>query len=402
VGYHILAGQLLTLDGSSSFDPDTEDFDDVLVRYAWTLNGVNNASLTKSSTDPEPTLVELTTAQLAGLGMSELGTYPVSLTVIDQAGNTGADTSTVTIHKEVADLVVVINPTNASPNSRVTFDASRSEHSHPDIDVTQVVWFFGELQVSGPLCSSDADCDVGYCITNPSTDALTCMTASLGTQEGPIVNQSFDEITPDPNDSVGVTVVIRDSNGGQTQSGVDEEVSFDIRVDQGNRLPQANAGGGTPLGSNEVVGAYTMVFVDPSSPSYNPNDPVLTLDGSRSAEPDAQYGDEITSYTWSFGTCTCSSELTQHGSCPVGSAQVGATLPTLTRSQLSQCGIQAEGTYQVTLTVTDRFGDSATSQTQLNIIGGLQALAQALPSRTSCEQQVTFDGRGSTISGPAD
>lgn len=402
VGYHVLQGQVLTLDASSSFDPDAEDFEDELVRYEWTLNGAQGPSLTLTSSEPNPAQLELSPAQLEGLGMGALGSYPISLTVVDKAGNTGADTSSVTIHKEASELIVVINPTNASPNSRVTFDASRSAHSHPDIDVSQVIWFFGALQVSGPLCDSDSDCDVGYCITNPSTDALTCMSSSLGTQEGSIVNQSFDEITPAPGDAIGVTVVVRDSNGGQTQSGVDDELSFDIRVDQGNRLPQANAGGGTALNGDEVLGAYTFVFVDPASPSYDPNDPVLTLDGARSVEPDARYGDEITSYTWHFGTCTCSSDLSLHGSCPLSSAQVGATLLNLTRDQLSQCGIQAQGQHSIALTVTDRFGESATSQAQLNVLEGLKALAQALPSRTSCEQQVTFDGRGSSANGPVD
>ena len=92
------------------------------------------------------------------------------------------------------------------------------------------------------------------------------------------------------------------------QSGEGGEGSFTISVDQGNRLPQANAGGGTALGGDEVVGAYTFVYVDPSDSSYDPSEPVLTLDGSRSVEPDAPYGDQITSYTWNIGTCTCSSD----------------------------------------------------------------------------------------------
>ena len=69
----------------------------------------------------------------------------------------------------------------------------------------------------GGACNNDQDCVEGYCITNPD-DQLTCMDGSLGSQEGEIVNRTFDTITPDDGDAIPVTVVVRDTNGGQSQS----------------------------------------------------------------------------------------------------------------------------------------------------------------------------------------
>ena len=52
--------------------------------------------------------------------------------------------------------------------------------------------------------------------------------------------------------------------------------------------------------------------------------------------------------------------------------------------------------------MTDRFGQSASSSTNLNVVQGPVAFAQADPGRTGCEQVVTFDGRGSSSVGPAE
>lgn len=405
-GYHILEGEGIVLDASSSFDPDSEDFDDYIRQYAWSVNGNSGATLTEAAASAEDAAakqLELSALQLANLGVAERGSYDVSLTVTDTSGNTGADTSSVTVHRPSPDISVVINPVNTSPNSRVTFDASRSEHTHPDINITEVIWFFGDLVAVGGACNSDQDCAQGYCITNPANDQLTCMDGSLGSQEGEVVNRTFDTITPDEGDAVSVTVVIRDDNGGQSQSGSDgdfNEVGDDpndtrlgIRVDQGNRLPVANPGGGTGVDGDDVVGAYTVI---------NSGDQPIVFDGSASIDPDADFGDEITSYTWSIGTCVCSTIPARHNNCPVNAGDVGATLPELTLAQLAQCQINNEGSYEVTLSVTDRFDQEASTTTSLNVVAGPVAFAQANPNRTGCEQLVTFDGRGSSSAGPAE
>ncbi|MED6336645.1 MAG: hypothetical protein VYC04_02565, partial [Actinomycetota bacterium] len=221
VGYNILEGEGVTFDASSSFDPDSEDFDDYIREFAWTVNGQNGGPLTVGAADEndvEARSVELSAAQLAAYGVATRGEYAVSLRVTDTSGNTGDDVSTLTVHRATADINVVINPVNASPNSRVTFDASRSEHTHPEIDVNQVIWFFGDLLTAGGQCNSDQNCVDSYCITNPEDGQLTCMTGSIGTQEGEIVNRTFSTITPDDGDAIPVTVVIRDTNGGQSQS----------------------------------------------------------------------------------------------------------------------------------------------------------------------------------------
>ena len=81
---------------------------------------------------------------------------------------------------------------------------------------------------------------------------------------------------------------------------------------------------------------------------------------------------------------------------------MGQTLPDFSLGQLAQCQINGTGSYEISLTVTDRFGQSATSSTTLNVVEGPQAFAQADPGRTGCQQVVTFDGRGSSSSGPTE
>ena len=405
VGYNVLEGDGVTLDASSSFDPDREDFDDYIRQFAWSVNGNNGGPLTVvaiDENDAEAQMLELSSGQLAGYGIVERGEYAISLRVTDTSGNTGDDVSTLVVHRATPDINVVINPVNASPNSRVTFDASRSEHTHPDVDVNQVIWFFGDLEAVGGACNSDQDCAEGYCINNPATDELTCMDGSLGSQEGEVVNRTFDTITPEQGDAISVTVVVRDTNGGQSQSGGDgdfnegddgNDINFGIRIDQGNRLPVANPGGGTGVGDDEVIGAYTII---------DDGEQTVTFDGSDSADPDEAFGDEITAYTWTIGTCVCSTDAANHNNCPIDQNQVGDRLPQLTLGQLSQCQINGAGSYEINLSVTDRFGQVASSSTNLNVVEGPQAFAQADPNRTGCEQVVTFDGRGSSSTGPAE
>ena len=228
------------------------------------------------------------------------------------------------------------------------------------------------------------------------------MDGSLGSQEGEVVNRSFDTITPEEGESIGVTVVIRDDHGGQSQSSSDGDLNggadgndtrFGIIVDQGNRLPVSNPGGGTPVDGDEVVGAYTII---------DDGTQTIRFDGSSSTDPDADFGDAIVDYTWTIGTCECSTTVDKHNNCPVPQNEVGSILPEFSLAQLAQCEINGAGTYEISLTVTDRFGQSATSSTNLNVVVGPQAFAQADPGRTGCQQVVTFDGRGSSSSGPAE
>ena len=57
----------------------------------------------------------------------------------------------------------------------------------------------------------------------------------------------------------------------------------------------ANLGGGTPVDGEEVVGAYTII---------DDGEQTITFDGSGSADPDADFGDEITSYTWTIAAAS--------------------------------------------------------------------------------------------------
>ncbi|UCE88824.1 MAG: PKD domain-containing protein [Pseudomonadota bacterium] len=121
-------GVAVTFDGTASSDPDG-----TIVSYAWEFGDGN------TGTGPTPTHV-----------YSANGNYPVTLTVTDDAGDTGTDTST-------ASIGAVNQPPVADPNGPysgtagvpVTFDGTGS--SDADGTIVSYAWDFGDgASGSGP------------------------------------------------------------------------------------------------------------------------------------------------------------------------------------------------------------------------------------------------------------
>ena len=103
IGYNILEGEGVTLDASSSFDPDSEDFDDFIRQYAWSVNGNSGGVLVVNALDENDEAAQtlsLSAEQLIGYGLTARGSYTVALQVTDTSNNTGTDLSTITIHRK--------------------------------------------------------------------------------------------------------------------------------------------------------------------------------------------------------------------------------------------------------------------------------------------------------------
>ncbi len=125
--YTIAEGQGLTLDGSKSSDPDTA-VGDLIVSYAWDLNGDGKADITSATPS-----VTVTAAQLAALGLSDGPATPtIALTVTDSNGATGTATTKLTI-TNVAPTAKLTGPTTGKEGTAISLTASATDPSAADM-----------------------------------------------------------------------------------------------------------------------------------------------------------------------------------------------------------------------------------------------------------------------------
>ncbi|MFN3198797.1 MAG: PKD domain-containing protein [Bradymonadia bacterium] len=236
VGYHILVGEGITLDGSDSFDPDVGDR---IVAFRWDLDGDGNFDVVRIEGDGRGDLAvtEVTPQRLAELGLDTIGEYTITLEVEDLQGLTNEGDAPLTVHPRDPEAHATANPNPTACGGQVTFDAANSTHSHPGINVVAWRWDF----------NGDGLYDEG---------------------EGESVNYRFQQFTFGPPLSVGLEV--EDSRGHVGRTTVNMEIT------EGNSAPAANAGSqyAIPVGAD------------------------LRLDGTASVEPNAACGDAIVSYRW--------------------------------------------------------------------------------------------------------
>jgi PKD repeat protein len=240
--YHILLGQGVTFDPRQSFDPDTRDFGDYIRTYRWDINAnVNNPVFDRTINDAngqqQNVLLTLTANELAALGVNAAGQYTILLEVEDTTNLRNRDTATLFVYAANPVAVATANPNPAACGNRVTFDGTRSDHPHPNVNIVSWAW--------------DLNGDGNY------NDA-----------QGANVAQNFNTFTFQTPIRIGLRVTDSNGNVGTTQ--------FDLNVNQGNRAPVASPGG-----------PYTIVRGD-----------ALSLDGRASLDPDSACGDSIVEYAW--------------------------------------------------------------------------------------------------------
>ncbi|MFZ4580909.1 MAG: PKD domain-containing protein, partial [Myxococcota bacterium] len=240
--YHILLGDGVALDATSSFDPDTAEFQDFIQHYRWDLNAdvarpVWDRDLVDANGDGREAILNLTAQELAAMGLNRAGVFPLLLEVEDTTALTSRDTATLNIYARNPVASATANPNPAACGARITLDGSASDHPHPDINVVAWNW--------------DTDGDGQY-----------------DDQTGRIVVHQFDQFTFAGALQVGLQVTDNNGNRGT--------VVVPVNINQGNRPPVANPAGPYVIALNDAV----------------------TLDARGSVEPDAACGDAIVRYDW--------------------------------------------------------------------------------------------------------
>ena len=337
------AGQVLTLDGSGSNDPDG-----TIVSYAWDFgDGTTGTGVQVDHVYATP------------------GTYTVTLTVTDDQGATGTDTKVITVTAPAAPKPPVANaggPYSGIVNGPVQMDGSAS--TDPDGTIVSYAWDFGDGTTGTGVMPTHTYTAAGvYTVTLTVTDndgltATATTTATIVVPSPPVA---------DP--------------GGPYSGQVGQPVAFDgsRSMDPDGTIvsyrwffgDNTEGTGPTPTHTYTAAGTYTVTLTvtdndglrdtavttvtitDPAPPPPAPMPPVadpggpytgttgmpVQMDGSASADPDGT----IVSYAWDFGDGT-----TGTGVMPIHTYAMA-------------------GTYTVTLTVTDNDGLTATATTTATI-----------------------------------
>ena len=359
-------------DGTGSSDPDGS-----IASYDWDFGDGN------TGTGPQP--------QHA---YSVPGTYDVTLTVTDDAGDTSVPVTTT----------ATIDPANQAPTAdpngpysgtvgiAIIFDGSGS--NDPDGTIADYAWDFGDGNTGTGVSpthiyATDDVFTVTLTVTDdvgaPSAPVDTTATVALGNQP-PVA---------DPNGpytgTEGVPVSF-DGTGSLDPDGI--IVAYDWDFGDGTVVLDA---GPTPTHSYAAPGLYnvTLTVTDDAgasdsaattadigagnqAPIADPNGPYtgtagspLTFDGSGSTDPDGT----IVAYDWDFGD---------------GNTGTGVS-PTHIYA--------ADGNYTVTLTVTDDAGDTSDPATTTASIGAVNQPPLADPNGPYTGVvgvPVMFDGTGSS------
>ncbi len=360
----------LSFDGSASSDPDG-----TIVSYAWDFGDGN------TGTGVSPTHTYITD-----------GVFNAALTVTDDVGDTGTDTSTATIGLGNQPPVSDPNgPYTGTVGVAVAFDGSAS--ADPDGTITSYSWNFGDGNTGTGATPSHTYAVAGmYNVILTVTDDVGATDAAGTTADvtNPPTNQPPVADPGGPySGSVGVPVAFDGTASADPDGTI---TAYDWDFGDGNL-----GSGATPTHTYAVDGNYTVTLtvtddasatgtatttasigvVGNQPPVADPNGPYsgtigvpVAFDGTASSDPDGT----ITAYNWDFGD---------------GSTGTGAT-PTHTYA--------ADGNYTVTLTVTDDAGDTGTATSSATIgVGNLPPVADPNgPYSGTVGAPVTFDGTGST------
>ncbi len=336
------------------------------------------------------------------------GTYNVTLTVTDQNGKSNSANQLITIadppQPNQPPVPVIGGPTQIEAGLPATFNASGTQHTG---QLTAINWDFGDgVTASGEVVNYVYPTPGNYTVTLSVTDdqgqsASTTQTITVTPKtqptpltaniSGPTQGQAGQSLTFDAQSSTSAAPLNNiqwDFGDGTTDSG-------NLTVNHAYQNPGTYTVLLTlvnDLGQNNT--ASQQIDIQAAPPPNQPPQPVIqtsntnpqmgenvTFDASATAA-----GSPIVSYDWDFGdgTGTGSGQLASHT-------------------------YSVDGTYQVTLTVTDQNGLSGSATTQIDVpapspgpkLPPIAAIAG--PSATEVGVPVTFDGTpsqsGSSITG---
>jgi PKD repeat protein len=340
-------GQLITLSGTAS-DPGA--FDQPMLTYRWDFGDGSHANgSTVSHSYAQP------------------GHYTVKLTATDKDGAQDVDTADVHVLPlpNQAPAAVINGPTRGLVNESLTFNGSSS--SDPDGVILGYTWDFGDGTTAGGVSvshtySTPGNYNVVLTVTDDSglsdNSTYTILIEAVVTNQPPVAN------IHGPASALTGETVIFDSGGSHDPDGTITGYIWDFgdgnrarasRVDGSVMAHVYNAAGTyqvrltvTDDGGLSATATHTIVIQDPAPnrpPVAQINGPARVLvgetaifDSGGSHDPDGV----IVSYVWDFG------DGNQARSSQPADSTVAHTY-------------NSAGTYQVSLTVTDDGGLSATA-----------------------------------------
>lgn len=364
----------------------------VLINFAPTGSPEGTAlSLTSSVTDPGATITNYDwratkdgTAYAAGTHANfgfrptDNGLYVVSLQVTDSEGNTGTDSKTIVVNNvDPFNLNLNLNPSSIDENGSVTLGGSFSDPGTRDTHQVEINWGDGSSQILdlargvlsfGGLDHTYADdAETPYEISVTVTDkdggsgsttrslsvagvapTPTIAGAPNSTTEGAKISLSALATDPSPIDTkagfaYAWTVT---KNGAAYTDGTGDTLDFSpddngIYVVNLTATDQDGAVGSTSQSITVTNVAPTATITGP--PASSPEGTALTL-GSIATDPGIA---DTLSYVWS---------VTRDGKDYSGSTDAGFTFTPVDN-----------GTYAVSLTVTDDDGDSTTTDATIEV-----------------------------------
>jgi PKD repeat protein len=194
--YTVALGNSITLNGSSSFDPNV-NCGDSIVSYAWTIDGTIHLS------GPSPTLS-------TAINPLTIGSHPISLIVTDTFGLTSTATTTVNVTQNRPVLTLKVNGQHPNPPvvittgpMTLTLDISASQYTAPLswywglIVNNQLIWITatGLSATPTPLVVSPPVAIAGATLLNVTLPPATTLTSFFVLVDSGGVAVAFDWVT---------------------------------------------------------------------------------------------------------------------------------------------------------------------------------------------------------------
>ncbi len=366
--YNGTVGVAVQFNGSGSSDSDG-----TIASYNWDFgNGTTGTGATPTAT------------------YTEAGTFNVTLTVTDDAGATNSVSTTVVVVAADNQSPVANpgGPYNGTVGVAVQFNGSGS--SDPDGTIASYNWDFGNGTTGTGATPSTTYTEAGtFNVTLTVTDnagatnsVSTTVVVVAAANQSPLANPGGPY-----NGTVGIAVQFNgsassdpdgtiasyswDFGNGTTGVGVTPSVTYTESGTFNVTLTVTDNAGATNSASTTVVIGAVVVNQQPVADSGGPYSGIVGVavqfDGSASSDPDGT----IVSYSWDFGN---------------GETGTGAT-PSNTYTE--------EGTFDVTLTVTDNVGATNSVDTTVEIVVSDNQLPIANPGgpyKSSVDKIVLFNG----------
>ena len=358
------AGQVVTLNGSASFHPDSQ-----IVSYEWDLGDGSTG-----------------TGPIVQHRFSAAGSYLVALTIMESEGFTATAYDTLSVNASYPPVAsFAVSSALVSPGTEVTFNASQS--TDPQGSILAYTWDFGDGTTGADMTTVHGYPDSGaYTVTLTVLDdaSLTGSTSRvLIVNAPPVAAFAFSPLAPFAVD----TIVFNGSTSSDPEGslvGFEWTFGDSSPMVTGREVSHAYAQAGTYLvtlrvidsvGQTDTRSMNVIVWQDQPpvavlaiSRGRVNLDELVTFDATASTDPDGS----IASYSWDFGD----------GMGDQGVSVVHA--------------YTAPGTYRITLTVTDNRGASNDAVGYINVNAPPAASFNATPASAYPGVYISFNASESS------